>query len=148
MYVCLSAVYPEYHKDLELLEIEEGASLSELKTAYRELTKVWHPDRFEHDPKLAEKANRKLALINAAYSRLNHYLNNKNHNPPPQNEKESETEFQSNSKHQTSSPPKKESNKNYVIFILVVLAVLGIIIFSNYTKSKKLQQTWEENFEN
>ena len=54
-------MYPEYHKDLELLEIEEGAPLSELKTAYRELTKVWHPDRFQHDPKLAEKANRKLA---------------------------------------------------------------------------------------
>ena len=75
-YLCLNTVYPEYHKDLELLEIEEGASLSELKTAYRELAKVWHPDRFKHDPKLAEKAGKKLAEINTAHERLKKHLGN------------------------------------------------------------------------
>ncbi|MDB4797130.1 ankyrin repeat domain-containing protein [bacterium] len=71
-------MYPEYQKDLELLEIEEGASLSELKTAYRTLTKVWHPDRFSHDEELRKKADEKLAKINLAYKRLTKYFKSRN----------------------------------------------------------------------
>ena len=53
-----------------LLEVEPGAPLDEVKRAYRELVKVWHPDRFTHDPKLQRKAQEKLKQINAAYERI------------------------------------------------------------------------------
>lgn len=54
----------------EMLELASGASLEEVKRAYRDLVKVWHPDRFTHDPRLQEKAQEKLKKINEAYTHL------------------------------------------------------------------------------
>ena len=53
-----------------LLGLNPGASLEELKEAHRDLAKVWHPDRFVHDPHLQEKAQEKLKKINEAYDQL------------------------------------------------------------------------------
>src|SRR5829696_5702882 len=44
-----------------------GVSIRELKAAHRDLAKVWHPDRFVHDPRLQEKAQEKLKEINEAF---------------------------------------------------------------------------------
>jgi hypothetical protein len=55
-----------YYRILDLLP---GASFDEVKTAYRDLVKVWHPDRFPHDPRLQRKAEEKLRELNAAYHR-------------------------------------------------------------------------------
>jgi NADH-quinone oxidoreductase subunit L len=41
-----------------------------VKRSYRELVKVWHPDRFGGDPKLQHKAQEKLKQINYAYERI------------------------------------------------------------------------------
>src|SRR5687767_5822767 len=49
------------------LEIEVRASEEAVRRAYLDLTKVWHPDRFGHDPALRAKAQEKLKSINAAY---------------------------------------------------------------------------------
>jgi hypothetical protein len=54
----------------EVLGMRPGASRQELKAAYRDLTKVWHPDRFAHDPRLQQKAEEKLKEINEAYEQL------------------------------------------------------------------------------
>lgn len=54
----------------ELLGVRPGVSRQELKAAYRDLTKVWHPDRFAHDPRLQEKAQDKLKEINDAYEQI------------------------------------------------------------------------------
>jgi hypothetical protein len=54
----------------ELLGVRPGASRQELKAAYRDLAKVWHPDRFTHDPRLQQKAEEKLKEINKAYEEL------------------------------------------------------------------------------
>ncbi|MET0645347.1 MAG: J domain-containing protein [Pyrinomonadaceae bacterium] len=54
----------------ELLGVAPGTSGRELKEAYRDLAKVWHPDRFSHDPRLQRKAQEKLKEINEAYERL------------------------------------------------------------------------------
>ncbi len=52
------------------LELKPGASPEEVKEAYRELVKVWHPDRFGGDEKLIRRAEEKLKEINLAYDRL------------------------------------------------------------------------------
>ena len=50
-----------------LLELTSSASDEELKAAHRELTKVWHPDRFASDPAMQRRAEEKLKVINEAY---------------------------------------------------------------------------------
>lgn len=60
----------ERERCLELLGLKPGASAQEIKAAYRDMAKVWHPDRFSHDPRLQEKAQNKLKEINEAYEAL------------------------------------------------------------------------------
>ena len=55
---------------LEVLGLAPGASAQDVKAAYRDLAKVWHPDRFTHDPRLQRKAQEKLKEINDAHRQL------------------------------------------------------------------------------
>lgn len=61
----------------EILELDHDASLEEAKQAYKDIVNVWHPDRFSHNPRLKEKAEKKLKEINAAYARVVSYLSSK-----------------------------------------------------------------------
>ena len=61
---------PDIGKAYELLGVKPGVSPRELKAAHRDLAKVWHPDRFLHDPRLQQKAQEKLKEINEAYELL------------------------------------------------------------------------------
>jgi hypothetical protein len=60
----------ELGRPYEVLGVKPGVSDRELKAAHRDLAKVWHPDRFQHDPRLQEKAQEKLKEINEAYEQL------------------------------------------------------------------------------
>jgi len=60
----------DYQADCRLLEVEPGASTEEIKQAYRDQTKVWHPDRFCNDTRLQQKAEERIRQINSAYRRL------------------------------------------------------------------------------
>lgn len=53
-----------------LLELDARANEETIHRAWRDLTKVWHPDRFAHDPALRAKAQEKLKSINAAYEMI------------------------------------------------------------------------------
>jgi hypothetical protein len=53
-----------------LLELDPSASDEEVKRACRDLTKVWHPDRFGDDPRLRQKAEEKLKSILEAYETI------------------------------------------------------------------------------
>lgn len=53
-----------------LLDIDPRASEEEIRRAYRDLTKVWHPDRFGHDEALRRKAEEKLKRINEAWETI------------------------------------------------------------------------------
>ncbi len=60
----------DHDKAYEVLGVKPGVSNRDLKAAHRDLAKVWHPDRFLHDPRLQEKAQEKLKEINEAYELL------------------------------------------------------------------------------
>ncbi len=62
---------PDSH--YQVLEIEAGASQADIRQAYKDLAKVWHPDRFCSDAALQQKAQEKLKRINAAYEFLKSY---------------------------------------------------------------------------
>jgi DnaJ domain len=53
-----------------ILGLPETASPQHVRAAYRDLVKVWHPDRFAHDPPLQAKAAEQLRQINNAYQFL------------------------------------------------------------------------------
>jgi hypothetical protein len=55
---------------LDNLGLRPGATRAEVKEAYRDLVKVWHPDRFGSDPRLRKKAEDKLRSLNDAYRLL------------------------------------------------------------------------------
>jgi hypothetical protein len=57
----------------EILEVQPGATKAEIKSAYRELCKIWHPDRFTGDESLQNRAQEKLKEINEAYDALKTY---------------------------------------------------------------------------
>jgi hypothetical protein len=53
-----------------VLELPPGASGDQVRAAWRDLVKVWHPDRFAHDPELRRRAEAKLKRVNEAYELL------------------------------------------------------------------------------
>lgn len=53
----------------EVLEVKEGASEAEIKKAYRELAKKYHPDQYGNNP-LKDLAEEKMREINEAYDYL------------------------------------------------------------------------------
>lgn len=75
----------ELDRAYEVLGVKPGVSDRELKAAHRDLAKVWHPDRFVHDPRLQQKAQEKLKEINEAYEQLisRHKRRVKTSPPPP-----------------------------------------------------------------
>jgi curved DNA-binding protein CbpA len=56
---------------LQTLGLGSFASAAEIESTYMTLVRVWHPDRFQSDPKLRKAAEEKLAEINAAHDYLN-----------------------------------------------------------------------------
>ena len=52
--------------EYEVLNIPATATRDEIRTAYRDLARRWHPDRFLPGPE-RDWANEKMAAINAAY---------------------------------------------------------------------------------
>lgn len=50
-----------------VLDLQPGASMAEVKTAWRDLAQVWHPDRFTGNERLRQKAEETLKEINEAY---------------------------------------------------------------------------------
>lgn len=81
----------------EVLGIKEGASEDEIKKAYRDLVKKYHPDQYQDNP-LSRLAEEKLREINEAYDYLmknsvprretTHNNNNNSRNWGSQNENE------------------------------------------------------------
>ncbi len=56
----------------EVLGLPTTASPQQIKQAYRDLVKLWHPDRYINDPLGKVKAEREIKKINEAYAALKH----------------------------------------------------------------------------
>jgi hypothetical protein len=96
-----------------LLGVKPGISNRELKAAHRDLAKVWHPDRFLHDPRLQEKAQEKLKEINEAYELLS---SGKTPRPAPSQRVYSQPQRQT---------PRRRSG-GWAVVLLVFVAVFAV----------------------
>ncbi|MGH9256050.1 MAG: J domain-containing protein [Vicinamibacterales bacterium] len=55
---------------LRVLHLTPGCSAAQVRQAYRDLVKVWHPDRFPADEHLRARADRTVQELNEAYRTL------------------------------------------------------------------------------
>lgn len=60
----------DIEKAYELLEVPPSATAEAIRSAYLELVKVWHPDRFQGDAPLFRKAEERQKRLNAAYAAI------------------------------------------------------------------------------
>ena len=56
-----------------LLGITHTATPEEVKKAYRNLAKIWHPDRYTNNPAQKAKAEVEIKKINQAYATIKAY---------------------------------------------------------------------------
>jgi hypothetical protein len=78
-------------KYYQMLGLKAGASPGEVRQAYRDMVKVWHPDRFAHDERLRVMAQDKLKEINGAYESLKAHAFESSIAPEPSAVPETET---------------------------------------------------------
>jgi curved DNA-binding protein CbpA len=63
-------------KSYKTLDLKTGASIDDARKAYKDMVRVWHPDRFAGNPRLRAKANEKLKEVNLAYGEIKFFLAN------------------------------------------------------------------------
>ena len=64
----------DYRECLEILGLVNATSHKQVKAAYKNMVRTWHPDRFPFDAQLRKHAEEKLRNINLAYERLSAHL--------------------------------------------------------------------------
>jgi DnaJ-class molecular chaperone len=109
----------DLNKAYELLGLKPGVPMRELKAAHRDLAKVWHPDRFQHDPRLQEKAQEKLKEINEAYDLLS---SGKVPRPPP---RPAQAAYYYESERAQTSRTHSTATSKWVAILLVFAAVFA-----------------------
>lgn len=76
----------ELRKCFEVLEVHQNATMEEVRQAYKDLVKVWHPDRFAEDPRLRVRAEKRLKEINMAYETINAFISSRQYRLPGQSD--------------------------------------------------------------
>jgi curved DNA-binding protein CbpA len=66
----MSSSLDELRRCLEVLELSPGAAWADVRSRYRFLAKVYHPDRFAHHDAARIEAELRFKKINEAYHRL------------------------------------------------------------------------------
>ena len=60
-------------KALKILDLDADATQEQIRQAYTDLAQVWHPDKHPDNPRLNQKAERKIKEINGAFETLQAY---------------------------------------------------------------------------
>jgi hypothetical protein len=67
----------------QALGVASDASWDQVRQAYKDLVRVWHPDRFQSDPQMQERAEQQLQKINEAYFALKNSQSFRGRRPEP-----------------------------------------------------------------
>lgn len=88
-----------------ILELEPGASFDEVKQAYRDLARIWHPDRFGGDPRLRQRAENRQKEINEAFQQLEAHADELGHTHQPITPSATKSDEPKQPRPQTFQPP-------------------------------------------
>ncbi len=74
----------------EILKLKPGASIEDVKRAYKTQVKIWHPDRFPTEsPRLQKKAHEMFQKVTVAYKKINEGYASHKYNPVSGRKKDS-----------------------------------------------------------
>ena len=104
----------------KVLGIDSTATPEDLKKAYRDLVKQWHPDQFQNNSRLQNNAQEKLQEINEAYRQLQPFIlkSQKSGSSPSKESKSRATAGQrrmNNARPQRTATKFKPSVKRHVV---------------------------------
>jgi hypothetical protein len=69
----------DIRRSFEILELHHAATEAEARQAYKDIVNVWHPDRFYSNPRLKQKAEKKLKEVNEAYEMIKVFFQHDGH---------------------------------------------------------------------
>ncbi|MEY4668992.1 MAG: hypothetical protein RL518_1691 [Pseudomonadota bacterium] len=67
---------PSLRDHFQILGLTEEASLEDALASYKDLIRVWHPDRFGHDGRLRRKAEEHTSRLNVAMAEVREFFKN------------------------------------------------------------------------
>ena len=109
----------------KILGLNPGASLSEVKQAYRNLVKTEHPDLFLNNPQLKQEAEEKLKKITKAYEELKKF-----YQPNSQNQTSHVRSSSTNSSNAaTSILSKLRPRLRRILPIVIGLNVANVVVW-------------------
>ncbi|MBW1676206.1 MAG: J domain-containing protein [Deltaproteobacteria bacterium] len=122
----------------EILELRPEASIDEAKQAYKDMVNIWHPDRFLTNPRLEQKAEKKLKEINQAYETLSSFLSSK---PGLKKEAETPTHAQAQARTQATASWAESKTKTEAA---VETGTFGFLDLWSYLSTKLRQLIAEQ----
>jgi len=135
------------NKYYKILELPYDAPLSEIKQAYRDLVRVWHPDRFAKDERLQKRTTEKLIELNEAYRVLRSFTPEittepENYAEPIDWSRHSKTEKPNASSFQSKPVHSKPSSTRHWWYVIVGIPLIGLgVMFWLSIKSSETPYT-------
>ena len=120
----------EFDAYYKILGLKPGASLSEVKQAYRNLVKTKHPDLFTHNPQLKQEAEEKFRKITEAYKELQKVdqSNYPSNNPQVRSDSTNSSQTTNSSNIATSILRSLRLNLHRIIPIVVVVNIINVVL--------------------
>jgi len=112
----------------EILEAKKDDSIEQIKQKYRDLVIVWHPDRFQSNPRLQSNAQEKMKELNAAFEYIESFFKT---NGKPSFKENDQSERNMRSVNQDNSAAPTENNE--------------FIYYEKTVYDKRLSLTWPRN---
>jgi len=128
----------EYFK---VLDLYPDASIDDVKSAYRDLAQIWHPDRHNHNPRLRAKAEERFKAINEAYQAIISETPQRRRTRPPGSTASDTRSYTCTQQPTATSPTAIVSSLRRLGIALCVAALIIPLLFHTFGASSAPRQT-------